>query len=83
MKAVITLLFILFISVAALAKSQPEVEKTTTITKGVVLEQSTLTSFKNTPAVKKNNIVRLYRSKNSRIKKALSFTTKNNTYKQA
>lgn len=83
MKAVVTLLFILFISVTALAKSQPEVEKATTTTKGVVLEQSILVSLKNRTEGKTNTIVRLYRSKNSRIKKELAFTTKNNKYKQA
>ena len=83
MKAVITLLFILFISVAALAKSHTQLEKTPTVTCGVVLQQTTLVSFKNIKEVKENTVARLYRSKNYRIKKELSFTTKNNRYKSA
>ncbi|WP_298472536.1 hypothetical protein [uncultured Maribacter sp.] len=83
MKSIITLLFIIFISVASFAKNLPEVQKVSTITKGIVLEQTTLISFKNIKEIKKNAVTRLYMSKNSRIMKELSFATKRNRHNQA
>lgn len=83
MKSIVTLLFIIFISVASFAKSQPEVRKVNTITKGIVLERTSLVSFKSISEVHKNTVARLYMSKNSRIMKELSFETKRNRYKQA
>ncbi|WP_291865838.1 hypothetical protein [Maribacter sp.] len=82
MKSIITLLFIIFISVASFAKSQPIVKKVETFTKGIVLERTSLVSFKNIREGNKNNVARLYISKNSRIMKELSFFTKNNRHNQ-
>lgn len=83
MKSIITLLLIIFISVASFAKSQPEVKKVNTITKGIVIERTTIISFMNVKEVKEDAITRLYMSKNSRIMKELSFATKRNRHNQA
>jgi hypothetical protein len=76
MKAIITFVFFIFISTTAMAHT-PEV-KVETVTKGVNLE-ITIASKQ----VKNTSVARLYRFKNSRVKKALKFTTKANRAKMA
>ncbi len=71
MKAIITIIFILFIGVAAQAQDAKEV-KVVTVEKTVVIKTAGETK-----------VARLYKFKNSRIKKALSFTTKRNKAKLA
>jgi len=83
MKAIITLVLILFMSVIGFAKNQPLEEKVTTLEKGVVLEQTTLISFKNLEITKEKQLTRLYMYKNSRILKELAFRTKRNRTRQA
>ncbi|WP_298488265.1 hypothetical protein [uncultured Maribacter sp.] len=83
MKAVITLLLILFMSVLGFAKNLPLEEKVTTLEKGVVLEQTTLISFKNLEITNEKQLTRLYMYKNSRILKELAFRTKRNRIRQA
>ncbi|MGB5699902.1 hypothetical protein [Muriicola sp.] len=72
MKTIATIFFIFFISFAAQAQENTAEVKVETIKKEVVTETT-----------KENNVARLYRFKNSRIKKELSFKTAKNTAKLA
>ena len=72
MKTIVTLIFVLFIGVAAKAQDSKVDTKVETI------EMSIVTSTTN-----ENTVARLYKNKNSRVKKALSFTTKRNKAKLA
>ncbi len=75
MKAIVTIIFILFIGLTAQAQNQTEEVKVETVkTEIVVVTQITQED---------NAIARLYRRPNSRIKKALNFTTKRNRAKLA
>ena len=75
MKAIVTIIFILFIGLAAQAQNKTEEVKVETVkTEIVVVTQITQED---------NAIARLYRRPNSRIKKALNFTTKRNRAKLA
>lgn len=76
MKAILTIVFIIFISATALANTAQD--KVPTISKGVTLEISI-----ETKAVKTTEVARLYKFKNSRVKKALKFVTKANRAKMA
>jgi hypothetical protein len=79
MKTIITLIFVLFIGIAAQAQTATKEIKVETIEMSIVstTEQKELT-LKSTIEV-----ARLYKFKNSKIKKALSFTTKRNKAKMA
>ncbi|TMM53314.1 hypothetical protein FEE95_19820 [Maribacter algarum] len=83
MKAILTLLFVLFIGVAAQAQSSvvdiKEEVKVETMVMGIV----TTTQTKEVVTEKNTEVARLYKFKNSRIKKALKFTTKRNKAKMA
>ncbi len=72
MKTLITLIFVLFIGVTAQAQDVKTETKVETVTVTIV-----------TPTVKENSVARLYKFKNSKIKKALSFSTKKNKSKLA
>lgn len=72
MKALVTLLFIFFISFAAQAQENTTEVKTETVKKEIAA-----------PTAEKNSVARLYRFKNSRIKKELSFKTKRSVAKFA
>ena len=72
MKAIVTLIFILLIGFAAQAQNKTTEVKVETAVKEIV-----------TPTTKENSVARLYRFKNSRIKKELSFKTSKNTAKLA
>ena len=77
MKAILTLLFILIIGVTAQAQNataEVETIKTTIVTSN---------SYESLNLESKTEVARLYKFKNSRIKKALSFTTKKNKAKMA
>jgi hypothetical protein len=79
MKTITTLIFILFIGVTAQAQTATEEVKVETI------EMTIVTPIENEEVTLKNatEVARLYKYKNSRIKKALSFTTKRNKAKMA
>ncbi|MCW5515912.1 hypothetical protein [Muriicola sp. Z0-33] len=77
MKAIITLIFILFIGFAAQAQDAKVVTKIATIEMGIVTD--TNEEVKETTT----EVARLYKRSNSRVKKALSFTTKRNKAKLA
>ena len=72
MKTLVTFFFFFLISFAAQAQNTTPEVKVETAKKEVV-----------TPAAEKESVARLYRFKNSRIKKELSFKTSSNTTKIA
>ncbi len=72
MKTIATIFFIFFISFATQAQDNTAEVKVETAKKEVVTETTT-----------ENSVARLYRFKNSRIKKELSFKTSKNTAKLA
>jgi len=72
MKTLVTLIFILFIGTTAQAQDTPSDVNAKTVEISVVTSTS-----------KENTVARVYKFKNSRIKKALSFKTKRNKAKLA
>ena len=78
MKTLLTLIFVLFIRMAAQANNVGQETKVETVTMGIVTVVKNEVSVKN-----ENKVARLYMFKNSRIKKELSFTTKLNKAKLA
>jgi len=72
MKTILTLIFVLTIGVTAQAQDAKVDVKVETVEMSIV-----------TSTTKKNTVARLYKFKNSRVKKALSFTTKRNKAKLA
>jgi hypothetical protein len=79
MKTLITLIFVLFIGVVAQAQTATEEVKVATIEMSIVTE----TAVEEGVAEKTSEVARLYKRSNSRVKKALSFTTKRNRAKMA
>ena len=75
MKAIVTIIFILFIGLAAQAQNKPAELKVDTVKTEIV----TVTKITQ----QDNAVARLYRRPNSRVKKALSFSTKRNKAKMA
>ncbi|WP_298488271.1 hypothetical protein [uncultured Maribacter sp.] len=73
MKTILTLIFVLFISVAAQAQNNTNELKVVTIEKTIVTETT----------VKTTEVARLYKRTNAKVKKALTFTTKRNKAKLA
>ena len=84
MKTIITLIFVLFISVAAQAQNNTKEVKVETIEMNIVtlisIEEVSFEAFRIENVTE---VARLYKFKNSRIKKALTFTTKRNKAKMA
>ncbi|KAA2218094.1 MULTISPECIES: hypothetical protein [Maribacter] len=78
MKTVATIFFIFFIGTAASAQDSPETLKVETIEMRIVTETAPIKKMEV-----KQEVARLYRFKNSRVKKELSFTTKANSPKMA
>ncbi len=85
MKAILTLLFVLIFGAIALAQNIESHDKVQSTKMGVVLVNSIdrTISKKEMAAQKKNGVARLYRFKNSRVKKELAFATKRNKAKLA
>ena len=79
MKTLATLIFILFIGATAQAQNTTKQVKVETIEMTIV----TSIDVKEVVLEKTNDVARLYKFKNARIKKALSFTTKRNKAKMA
>ncbi len=75
MKAIVTIIFILFIGITAQAQNKTAEVKVETVKAEVVM----VTEI----AQEDNAVARLYRRPNSRVKKALNFTTKRNRAKLA
>ena len=75
MKAIVTIIFILFIGLTAQAQDKAAEVKVETVKTEIV----TVTEITE----EDNAVARLYRRPNSRVKKALNFTTKRNKSKLA
>ncbi len=82
MKTIATLIFILFIGATAQAQNATELVKVETIEMTIVTN-TTSNENKEATLENKTEVARLYKYKNSRVKKALSFTTKRNKSKMA
>ena len=78
MKAILTIIAVVFFGTLAMAHNLSQEVKVETIAVGVTLDIEIKEDIK-----KENEVARLYRYKNSRIKKALSFRTKRNRAKLA
>ncbi|WP_282161426.1 hypothetical protein [Ulvibacterium marinum] len=79
MKTLVTLIFVLFIGIAAQAQDTTSEVKVVTIEMGIVTETiEEGVSFEN-----ETKVARLYKRSNAKVKKALSFTTKRNRAKMA
>ena len=85
MKAVFTLIFVLFFGLTAFAQNTHTNDTVEPIKMGIVLDSGVITT-NDTKEVKidtEKSITRLYKFKNSRVKKALAFTTKKDKPKLA
>lgn len=78
MKAVLTLIFVLFIGVAAQAQDAKVDVKVDVVEMTIVTNSQEELSLET-----KTEVARLYRRANAKVKKALSFTTKRNRAKLA
>lgn len=85
MKAILTLTFVFIFGAMALAQNIESHDKVQPIEMGAILGSGTISTstYKEVETVKEKSVARLYRFKNSRIKKALAFTTKKNKAKLA
>lgn len=78
MKTIFTFIAIIFLGTAAMAQNNTKEVKVSTIAAGVELNIDINKVDKN-----ETKVARLYKFKNSRIKKELAFRTKNNRSKLA
>ncbi len=78
MKTIATIFFIFFIGTAVQAQDNTNEVKVTTVETTIVTE-----TVKELNLETKTEVARLYKFKNARVKKALSFTTKRNKAKMA
>ncbi|MBQ4916308.1 hypothetical protein J8L85_17800 [Maribacter sp. MMG018] len=85
MKAILTLSLTLFFSAISFAQSTHVENKVDVSTTGVVQMTETIKveNFGHKESIDTNSVARLYRYKNSRVKKALFFTTKKDRPKLA
>jgi hypothetical protein len=81
MKTILTLVIVILLGFTAQAQNNTKDVKAETIEMGIVVISSS--SSKEVTLVKETEVARLYKYKNSRIKKALKFTTKRNKAKMA
>ncbi|MCJ7465809.1 MAG: hypothetical protein MUO53_03850, partial [Maribacter sp.] len=79
MKTIATLIFVLFIGVAAQAQKASQEVKVAGVEMGIV----TSTDYQEVKLETKTQVARLYKRKNATVKKELSFTTKRNAAKMA
>ena len=80
MKTIATFILVLFIGVSAQAKNTVEEVKVATIEMGIVAD---IVIEDNVTFEKGTEVARLYRRKYSKVKKALSFSTKRSRPKMA
>ena len=78
MKVILTIVFIFFIGTSATAQVNTQAQKAATYSAGVVLDIEI-----KKDSTSNDQVVRLYKFKNARVKKALSFKTKRNASKIA
>ena len=86
MKAIITLALIIIFGATALANTNDAHDsKVETVEMGIVLDTGAdaAIDFEEVKASEEKEVARVYRTKNARVKKAISFTTKNNRAKLA
>lgn len=85
MKALFTLLIILFASAVVLAQNPQQNDKVDTIEMGIVMVSSIsdANDTKTFTNITETSVARLYRYKNSRVNRELAFTTKKNYAKLA
>ena len=85
MKAFLTLVLILLFGAAALAQKTTHYGKVETLKMDIVLDSSLPVSHNSgkIEATKEDAVARLYKFKNTRVKRALSFSTKKNNPKVA
>lgn len=85
MKTLITLIVIFTVSASALAKNPTSHGKIHTVKMGIVLDLGTDRAHdqKEISTQPEDGLVRLYRTKNARVIKALSFSTKDTKAKMA
>ncbi len=79
MKTIATLIFVLFIGVAAQAQNASKEVKVATVEMGIV----TATDYQEVKLETKTQVARLYKRANATVKKELSFMTKRNAAKMA
>ncbi|MGB5819905.1 MAG: hypothetical protein WBG90_10520 [Saonia sp.] len=79
MKAVLTLIIVLFFGVVATAQDTKTESKVEVVTFSI----TSTDNVKEISIENENSVARLYKFKNSRVKKALAFTTKRNKAKLA
>ena len=85
MKSILTLIFVLFFGLTAFAQNTNTNDTVEPIEMGVVLD-SGINTINDTKEIKidtEKSVARLYKFKNSRVKKALAFTTKKDKPKLA
>lgn len=78
MKTIFTIIAVVFFGTVAMAQDNSKEVKVDTVTVGVELKVEVQQSIR-----KDRKMVRLYKFKNSRVKKELSFSTKKNKAKLA
>ncbi len=85
MKTILTFVFILFIGVVAQAQETTNDIKVENVETTIVTSNTSNTSTKYNEVSTENNneVARLYKFKNARVLKALTFTTKRNNAKLA
>ena len=85
MKAIFTLILVLFFGLTALAQNTKTNDTVEPIKMGIVLDSGIITTSdsKEIKITSEKSVARLYKFKNSRIKKALAFTTKKDKPKLA
>ncbi|MBU2996566.1 hypothetical protein KO500_08970 [Cellulophaga baltica] len=80
MKAIVTIIFVLFIGLFANAQDNAKVESNPVKTEQVVIANENVTKELNTT---ENSVARLYMDRNYKVKKELAFKTKANKSKLA
>ena len=85
MKAVLTLILTLFFGALALAQNESTDAKVETTKMDIVLDAGAFDTgnIEQVKTTDKVDLARVYKFKNSRVKKALAFSTKNNRPKLA
>ena len=78
MKAILTILFVLFLSLNVNAQNTETNDTVEPFEIGAVLDNGVDTTYdlKEVKTTTEKSVARLYKFKNSRVKKALTFTTK-------
>jgi hypothetical protein len=81
MKAILTLIFVLLIGTAAQAKDAKGEIKVSAVTMGITNIDTVI--FNGVAPTEHGQVARLYRNKNSKVLRALNFSTRKNMAKLA